>query len=43
MPAIAEGKARFSIGFTEPGGGTDVLGAMQTRAEKVDGGWMVNG
>ncbi len=43
LPAIVEGKARFSIGFTEPGGGTDVLGAMQTRAEKVDGGWKVNG
>src|SRR5579875_2020325 len=27
LPAIARGEARFSIGFTEPGGGTDVLGA----------------
>lgn len=43
LPAIAEGKARFSIGFTEPGGGTDVLGAMKTFATKTDGGWVVNG
>ena len=34
---------RFAIGFTEPGGGTDVLGGMRTRARKVDGGWLVNG
>lgn len=43
LPAIAAGEARFSIGFTEPGGGTDVLGAMQTTAEKVDGGWSISG
>jgi acyl-CoA dehydrogenase len=43
LPDIAEGKARFSIGFTEPDGGTDVLGAMKTEAVKVDGGWSVTG
>jgi acyl-CoA dehydrogenase len=43
LPDIAEGKARFSIGFTEPDGGTDVLGAMKTKADRVDGGWKVNG
>jgi acyl-CoA dehydrogenase len=43
LPRIAEGKCRVSIGFTEPDGGTDVLGAMRTTAEKVDGGWIVNG
>jgi alkylation response protein AidB-like acyl-CoA dehydrogenase len=43
LPAIAEGKLRFSIGFTEPDGGTDVLGAMKTKAEQVDGGWKING
>lgn len=43
LPAIVDGKARFSIGFTEPGGGTDVLGAMATDAEKVDGGWSISG
>lgn len=43
LPAIARGELRFSIGFTEPGGGTDVLGALQTRAKKVAGGWIING
>jgi acyl-CoA dehydrogenase len=45
LPAIAKGDARFSIGFTEPGGGTDVLGAMRTFAKRDDGagGWVVNG
>jgi acyl-CoA dehydrogenase len=45
LPAIAKGDARFSIGFTEPGGGTDVLGAMRTFATRDDGagGWVVNG
>lgn len=40
---IVEGKARFSIGFTEPAGGTDLLGAMRTAAKKVAGGWVVTG
>lgn len=40
---MAEGKLRVSIGMTEPGGGTDVLGAMQTFAVKVEGGWRING
>jgi acyl-CoA dehydrogenase len=45
LPAIAKGEARFSIGFTEPGGGTDVLGAMRTFAKRDDagGGWIING
>jgi acyl-CoA dehydrogenase len=43
LPPITRGEMRFAIGFTEPGGGTDVLGAMRTRARKVDGGWVVNG
>jgi acyl-CoA dehydrogenase len=43
LPAIAEGRDKWAIGFTEPGGGTDVLGALRTRARKVDGGWVVNG
>jgi acyl-CoA dehydrogenase len=43
LPAIAEGKARFSIGFTEPGGGTDLLGAMRTMATRAEGGWVING
>src|ERR1700733_16234 len=45
LPAIAKGEARFSIGFTEPGGGTDVLGAMRTFATRDDAasGWIING
>jgi acyl-CoA dehydrogenase len=43
LPAIAAGKTRCTIGFTEPNGGTDLLGAMRTFAKKVDGGWVVNG
>lgn len=43
LPRIAAGKLKVTIGFTEPGGGTDVLGALQTRAEKVAGGWIISG
>ena len=43
LPKIAAGDIRFSISVTEPGGGTDLLGAMTTRARKVDGGWRVTG
>lgn len=43
LPKIAKGEEKWAISFTEPGGGTDLLGAMQTKAEKVDGGWVING
>lgn len=43
LPAIARGELRFAIGFTEPGGGTDVLGGMRTSGQKVDSGWIING
>lgn len=43
LPAICRGEIHFAISITEPGGGTDVLGHMETRAEKVEGGWRVNG
>ena len=43
LPDLAAGKVRFSIAVTEPGGGTDVLGAMKTKASKVDGGWRITG
>jgi acyl-CoA dehydrogenase len=43
LPEIAAGRMMWSIALTEPDGGTDVLGVMKTRAEKVDGGWVVNG
>jgi acyl-CoA dehydrogenase len=43
LPKIAAGQEKWAIGFTEPGGGTDVLGAMRTWATKTDGGWLLNG
>lgn len=43
LPKLASGELRFAISFTEPSGGTDLLGAMKTRATKVDGGWRISG
>lgn len=43
LPEMAAGNLRVSISMTEPDGGTDVLGAMKTFADKVDGGWIING
>ncbi|AXL53668.1 acyl-CoA dehydrogenase [Paraburkholderia caffeinilytica] len=43
LPQIAEGKLRAAIGFTEPGGGTDVLGALRTEAVRGDNGWILSG
>lgn len=43
LPAMAAGELRVSLSMTEPGGGTDVLGAMRTFAERVDGGWVLDG
>jgi len=43
LPKMAAGELRTAIAFTEPGGGTDVLGGMKTSAEKTEGGWIING
>src|SRR5208282_3506982 len=43
LPEMAAGKLRAAIAFTEPGGGTDVLGALRTEAVRGDGGWVLNG
>ncbi|WP_417622388.1 acyl-CoA dehydrogenase family protein [Parasphingorhabdus sp.] len=43
LPQMAAGDLRVSLSMTEPDGGTDVLGAMKTYADKVDGGWKING
>ena len=40
---LAEGRLRFAISVTEPGGGTDVLGALRTTARRCDGGWRISG
>jgi acyl-CoA dehydrogenase len=43
LPQMAQGRLRTAISFTEPGGGTDLLGGMKTSADKVAGGWILNG
>ena len=40
---LARGKLRFAISVTEPGGGTDLLGALRTTADRCDGGWRISG
>jgi acyl-CoA dehydrogenase len=42
IPGIIAGETYFCIGLTEPEAGSD-LAALKTRAERVDGGWRVNG
>jgi len=42
LPRIAKGECYFAIGMSEPGSGSD-LASVRTRAEKVDGGWKING
>jgi alkylation response protein AidB-like acyl-CoA dehydrogenase len=43
LPLIATGQLKAAIAFTEPSGGTDLLGPMRTNAERADGGWILNG
>lgn len=42
LPRIAKGEAFFGIGMSEPQAGSD-LSAIRTRAERVEGGWRLNG
>ena len=42
LPDIVAGESYFSIGMSEPDSGSD-LASVRTRAEKVAGGWVVNG
>ena len=43
LPKIADGKLKLCMALTEPGGGTDVLGAMVTFAEDKGDRWVING
>ena len=42
LPAIAAGRCFFSIGMSERESGSD-LASVQTRAERTDDGWRLNG
>jgi alkylation response protein AidB-like acyl-CoA dehydrogenase len=39
---ITRGESFFSIGMSEPNSGSD-LASVRTRAERVEGGWLING
>ncbi len=42
LPHLASGERFFAIGMSEPGSGSD-LASVRTQAERIDGGWVVNG
>ena len=42
LPRIVTGDCSFCIGMSEPDSGSD-LAAARTRAQRVQGGWLVNG
>ncbi|RZN11867.1 acyl-CoA dehydrogenase [Bradyrhizobium genosp. SA-3] len=42
LPKIAAGECYFGIGMSEPDSGSD-LAAARTKADKVEGGWVING
>lgn len=43
LPRLAKGELKFAFGLTEPGGGTDILGAIQTKAVDEGDHWRLNG
>jgi len=43
LPRIVEGKEKWSLALTEPGGGTDILGAISTTAARNGDHYVVNG
>lgn len=42
LPRIVRGEINSALAITEPGGGSDVAN-LSTRAERVAGGWVLNG
>ena len=42
LPQILSGEIDFAVGYSEPGAGSD-LASLQLKAEKKDGGWLING
>ena len=43
LPLIGQGKFKTCMALTEPGGGTDILGAIKTTAEEKSDRWVING
>jgi alkylation response protein AidB-like acyl-CoA dehydrogenase len=43
LPKIAQGEIKFCMAVTEPGGGTDILGALKTIARQDRDHFIVNG
>ena len=42
LPRIVRGECYFCIGMSEPGSGSDLF-SLRSKAERVEGGWRVNG
>ena len=42
LPKILRAEIEFAVGYSEPNAGSDAAN-MQLKAEKVDGGWLLNG
>lgn len=42
LPEFRQGKKEFCLGYSEPGSGSD-LASIRTRAERCQGGWLING
>lgn len=43
LPLIGDGKLKTCMAFTEPAGGTDILGSISTLAEEKEDRWVING
>ena len=43
LPKVSRGKIKFCLALTEPGGGTDILGALKTTAETEENEFVING